>query len=338
MTALIVPSFTKPQLLMDFLIECYDAGGSVSLLAINGLFHLISIKNLDYPNFYPKLYALLNADLFHVRYRSRFFRLLERFLESTHLPSALIASFIKRMARLCLNAPPGAIVTVVPFIYNLFKKHRACTYMIHRVGSAEEREDWRQNGYPGDPFDPEELDPMNTGAIDSCIWEIHTLMNHWHPNVATLCRIISEQFTKQHYSMEDFLDHSYGSVCSTLATYVSRALTDYRCRSLTPKQTRRSGNRPSLSMIYQRRFSSERRCRRLMARARLLNPRVMRCWTFGASNKYHVVFGALKSIFFFCLHTSSTNMHSSDIQTRFPHLVPKRPKESTTPSRTTTHI
>ena len=144
MTALIVPSFTKPQLLMDFLIECYDAGGSISLLAINGLFHLIQTKNLDYPNFYTKLYALLNADLFHVRYRSRFFRLLERFLESTHLPSALVASFIKRMARLCLNAPPGAIVTVVPFIYNLLKKHRACTYMIHRVASPEEREDWRK--------------------------------------------------------------------------------------------------------------------------------------------------------------------------------------------------
>ncbi|KAI5779314.1 CBF/Mak21 family-domain-containing protein [Geopyxis carbonaria] len=212
MTQRIVPSFTKPHLLMDFLTDSYNFGGSMSLLALNGLFQLISSKNLDYPNFYPKLYALLNRDLFHVRYRSRFFRLLDVFLGSTHLPAALIASFIKKMARLSLNAPPGAIVIVVPFMYNLFKKHRACTYMMHRVPSAGDLDEWRKNGYPDDPFDENEEDPLQTGAIDSCIWEIEMLMTHWHPNVATLCRIIKEQFTKEQYNLEDFLDHTYGSM------------------------------------------------------------------------------------------------------------------------------
>jgi U3 small nucleolar RNA-associated protein 19 len=208
----IVPSFTKPQLLMDFLIGCYDHGGTTSLLALNGLFHLISTKNLDYPNFFTKLYALLDRNLFHVKYRSRFFRLLDTFLASTHLPAALVASFIKRMSRLCLNAPPAAIVVVVPFVYNLFKRHRAATYMMHRIPvDAEEAAEWAESGYQ-DPFDPEETDPLQTGAIESCVWELETLMSHWHPNVATLCRIIKEQFTKERYNMEDFLDHSYGSV------------------------------------------------------------------------------------------------------------------------------
>jgi U3 small nucleolar RNA-associated protein 19 len=208
----IVPSFTKPQLLMDFFIACYDHGGTISLLALNGLFHLMTTKNLDYPNFFPKLYALLDRDIFHLRYRSRFFRLLDTFLASTHLPAALVASFIKRMSRLCLTAPPGAIVAVVPFVYNLFKRHRATTYMMHRPAvDEEEREEWQREGYR-DPFDEKETDPLQTRAIESCVWELETLMSHWHPNVATLARIIKEQFTKERYQMEDFLDHNYGSV------------------------------------------------------------------------------------------------------------------------------
>ncbi len=38
------------------------------------------------------------------------------------------------------------------------------------------------------------------------------LQSHYHPNVATIAKIISEQFTKQAYNLEDFLDHSYGSM------------------------------------------------------------------------------------------------------------------------------
>jgi U3 small nucleolar RNA-associated protein 19 len=63
-----------------------------------------------------------------------------------------------------------------------------------------------------DPFLPDELDPMETHAIDSCLWEIVQLQTHYHPNVATIAKIISEQFTKQYYNTEDFLDHSYQSL------------------------------------------------------------------------------------------------------------------------------
>ena len=55
-------------------------------------------------------------------------------------------------------------------------------------------------------------DPQRTCAIDSSLWELETLQSHYHPNVASLARIISEQFTKEQYNIEDFLDHSYGSV------------------------------------------------------------------------------------------------------------------------------
>ncbi|KAF8476865.1 CBF/Mak21 family-domain-containing protein [Kalaharituber pfeilii] len=205
----IVPFFSQPQLLMDFLTDCYNAGGAMSLLALNGLFELIKTKNLDYPNFYEKLYALFDRDLMHVKYRSRFFRLLDIFLASTHIPAILVASFIKRMSRLCLSAPPSTIVIVVPFIYNLLRRHPTCAFMLHR--EHYDRDEIRKTGMD-DPFDNENPDPMKTRALESSLWEIEMLQSHYHPSVATIARIISEQFTKNQYALEDFLDHSYTSM------------------------------------------------------------------------------------------------------------------------------
>ncbi|KAJ9137949.1 Nucleolar complex protein [Pleurostoma richardsiae] len=208
----IAPWFVKPELLMDFLTDCYNTGGTISLLALSGVFYLMQERNLDYPAFYDKLYSLLDADILHSKHRSRFFRLLDTFLESSHLPAALVASFIKRLARLSLNAPPGAIVTIVPWTYNLFKRHPQCTFMIHRVPRTQEEKDRLASEGMEDPFLEDEEDPMETRAIDSCLWEIVQLQSHYHPNVATIAKVMSEQFTKQFYKFEDFLDHSYGSL------------------------------------------------------------------------------------------------------------------------------
>ena len=207
----IAPWFLKVEMLMDFLTDCFNFGGSTSLMALSGLFYLIQHKNLDYPQFYLKLYSLLDANILHSKHRSRFFRLLDKFLASTHLPAALVASFIKRLSRLTLHAPPSSIVVVVPWIYNLLKSHPYCTFMIHRNGDVEQDEDgW------GDPFRMDEPDPMRTDALESSLWEIQTLQSHYHPNVATIAKIISEQFTKQSYNLEDFLDHSYGTVSDNI--------------------------------------------------------------------------------------------------------------------------
>lgn len=215
----IEPWFNRPELLMDFLTDSYNGGGATSLLALSGLFYLIQEKNLDYPQFYPKLYSLLDAELLHSKHRSRFFRLLNTFLTSTHLPATLVASFIKRLSRLSLNAPPAAIVAIVPFIYNLFKNHPTCTFMLHRAIREKELQAEIEAEGMEDPFDPEEPDPDRTGALDSCLWEIETLQSHYHPNVASIARIISEQFTKHSYNLEDFLDYTYqGMVQAELGT------------------------------------------------------------------------------------------------------------------------
>ncbi|KAJ5765715.1 hypothetical protein N7520_005274 [Penicillium odoratum] len=215
----IVPWFKNPHMLMDFLTRSYDTGGATSLLALSGLFYLIQETNLDYPDFYPKLYSLLDEDLLHSKHRSKFFRLLNTFLSSTHLPATLMASFIKKLARLALNAPPSAIVVIVPFMYNVFKSHPATTFMMHRVITDKKREAKIEEVGMDDPFNPTERDPTRTRAIESSLWEIVTLQSHYHPNVASIARIISEQFTKQNYNLEDFLDHTYqGMVTQELGT------------------------------------------------------------------------------------------------------------------------
>jgi U3 small nucleolar RNA-associated protein 19 len=217
MTHHVLPWFvTKVETLTDFLTDSFNAGGSTALLALSGIFYLITKKNIDYPDFYTKLYSLLDEDVLHSKHRSRFFRLLDSCMASTHLPAAMVASFIKRFARLSLQAPPGAIVWIVPWTYNMLKSHPTCSFMLHRAyhpahAIYAQNPDYEASGMD-DLFNPTEADPMLTRAIESSLWELETLSTHYHPNVATLAKIIGEQFTKREYQLEDFLDHSYASL------------------------------------------------------------------------------------------------------------------------------
>jgi U3 small nucleolar RNA-associated protein 19 len=94
----------------------------------------------------------------------------------------------------------------------MFKRHPACTFMMHReVRDPTLKEQLEEQGMQ-DPFDMNEPDPMESEAIESSVWELEALQNHYHPNVATLAKIISEQFTKRSYNLEDFLDHSYSAL------------------------------------------------------------------------------------------------------------------------------
>ncbi|KAI0229333.1 Maturation and nuclear export of 40S ribosomal subunits interacting protein, partial [Massospora cicadina] len=206
----ILPHMLNPVALLDFLTHCYDRGGVISLLALNGLFTLIHKHNMDYPHFYTKLYQRFTRDLLHVKYRSRFFRLAEMFLSSTHLPGKLVAAFAKRMARLALHGPPGAIVFVLPFIYNLLRAHPTCMVLIHRTGDIKAGE--------ADPYDFTEVDPIKSNALESSLWEVESLTRHYSSNVSSLAKIFSDQFTKPSYQLEDFLDHNFHSMISAELT------------------------------------------------------------------------------------------------------------------------
>lgn len=206
----IIPYMSQPQGLMDFLTDAYSLQDDliIPILSLNSLYELMKSYNLEYPDFYSKLYSLLRPELFYTRYRSRFFRLCDLFLSSTHLSANLVASFIKKLARLAMTSSASGVVIIIPFIYNLLKRHPTCMIMLHNTDESQ----------VGDPFDNLETDPLNTQAIKSSLWELETLMSHYHPNIATLAKIFGEPFRKPNYNMEDFLDWSYQSLLETEKT------------------------------------------------------------------------------------------------------------------------
>ncbi|KAM0748140.1 CBF-domain-containing protein [Meredithblackwellia eburnea MCA 4105] len=217
----VLPHFVEARRLGDWLSDCTTAGGTIAILALNGLFTLMTKHNFEFPDFYTRLYGLLDREVLHVRYRPRFFRLLEIFMSSSHLPAAIVASFIKRLARLSLAAPPPAIVTVVPFVYNLLKKHTKCLGMIHRPPAGVKKGEVNvEVQLACDPFKSAETDPLQTLALDSSLWELSTLRNHYLSSVSGLAKVFAEVLSKERYEMEDFLDHSYGTMIQTELTRV----------------------------------------------------------------------------------------------------------------------
>ncbi|KAH9857744.1 CBF/Mak21 family-domain-containing protein [Lenzites betulinus] len=203
----VIPHLTRPILIMDWVSQSVDHGGTVGLLALNALFTLMKEYNLDYPSFYTRLYSFLDRDVLHLKHRARFFRLTELFLSSTHLPATLVASFVKRLSRLSLNAPPAAVVMLIPFTYNMLRRHPALMSMIHRT---EE-----ESGASSDGFEAQEENPTQTEALESSLWELYSQRSHYHAGVSTLTKILEEAFTREGYGMEDFLDHTYGTLLDT---------------------------------------------------------------------------------------------------------------------------
>ncbi|XP_046870824.1 nucleolar complex protein 4 homolog [Hypomesus transpacificus] len=196
----ILPHMSQPTLLIDFLTAAYDVGGAISLLALNGLFVLIHQHNLDYPDFYKKLYNLLDPSIFHVKYRARFFHLTNLFLSSSHLPVYLVAAFAKRLARLALTAPPTALLMLLPFICNLIRRHPACRVLIHRPSAVDVACD--------DPYLMEEEDPAQCHALDSSLWEFQTLQKHYHPDVAKAAMAINKPLGDKEDDISDLLELS----------------------------------------------------------------------------------------------------------------------------------
>ncbi|XP_062867285.1 nucleolar complex protein 4 homolog [Trichomycterus rosablanca] len=196
----IMPHMSDPTLMIDFLTAAYDVGGAVSLLALNGLFVLIHKHNLDYPDFYTKLYNLLDPSVFHVKYRARFFHLANIFLSSSHLPVYLVAAFIKRLSRLALTAPPTALLIVLPFICNLIRRHPSCRVLIHRPSAANE--------LCHDPYVMEEKDPAQCHALKSSLWEMKTLQKHYHPDVSKAAKAINQPLPEPEEDISELLELS----------------------------------------------------------------------------------------------------------------------------------
>lgn len=200
----IIPHVANPLRFSDFFMQAYGHTGIIPLLALEGLFVLMTEHGLEYPFFYTSLYTLVRPNVFFVKYRVRFFELLTKCLSRNEmLPAHLIAAFVKRLVRSALGAPPPGILFCLALISNLLRKHPECAALIHR-GNGEPMQD---------PFNPHTDDPTQTRALESSLWELSALSQHYYPAVVTMAKSIGTEDTKTpFYNMDDFLRHTYKSL------------------------------------------------------------------------------------------------------------------------------
>eukprot|EP00727_Mastigamoeba_balamuthi_P002074 m51a1_g11864 hypothetical protein (498) ;mRNA; f:518955-520672 len=205
----VLPMASQPLQLIEFVNSAYNMGGILSVLALKALFSVMIKHNIDVPQFYTQLYALYSREMMASQHRDTLFVLTEKFLSGNYVPAATVASFAKRMARLSLSAPPAASLVVIPLVFNLLRMHKNARVLLEKERLSAFEKDTK------DSFLPDETDPLKTDALNSCLWELGLLCNHFAPMVAKMARIFTNvDFEKSPYQIEDFTGLSYHAMIS----------------------------------------------------------------------------------------------------------------------------
>ncbi|PUZ48623.1 hypothetical protein GQ55_7G259800 [Panicum hallii var. hallii] len=216
----VIPSMSNPAILCDFLTRSYDIGGVISVMALSGLFILMTQHGLEYPKFYEKLYALLTPAVFMAKHRSAFLQLLDTCLKSSYLPAYLAAAFAKRLSRLALSVPPAGALIIIALIHNLLRRHPSVNFLVHWEVDENDSNAKEEASQPkkigADPFNNDEADPAKSGAMRSSLWEIDTLRHHYTPAVSRFVASLEEDLTVRAKTTEmkitDFSSGSYATV------------------------------------------------------------------------------------------------------------------------------
>eukprot|EP00466_Bigelowiella_natans_P020572 jgi/Bigna1/87818/estExt_fgenesh1_pg.C_240176 len=235
----ILPRIEQPILMFDFLKDSYDIGGFVSLLALEGyclmrsnkMLIMVKKHNLDYPDFFPKLYQLLTIKNLQSSACDRFFSLLPLFLKSFKLPAYMVAAFAKRLCRISLKAEVPICIFSLALVFNLLKRHPQCQELVHRVPKEEGiLAVVRRKPFGPDPYQESNPDMATCKAIDSCLWEIKTLKNHYSPKACStesfdsICDLIialvvalvrnftDENAPKYEIDMEPYIKENFNSL------------------------------------------------------------------------------------------------------------------------------
>ncbi|CAN6236047.1 unnamed protein product [Urochloa humidicola] len=216
----VIPSMSNPAILCDFLTRSYDIGGVISVMALSGLFILMTQHGLEYPKFYEKLYALLTPAVFMAKHRSVFLQLLDTCLKSSYLSAYLAAAFAKRLSRLSLSVPPAGALIIIALIHNLLRRHPSINFLVHWEVDETDRNAREEASRPkkigADPFNNDEADPAKSGAMRSSLWEIDTLRHHYSPavsrNVASLEEDLTVRAKTTEMKITDFSSGSYTTV------------------------------------------------------------------------------------------------------------------------------
>ena len=214
----IIPFVDQPFLLLDFLCNSYKMGGITSVLSLKSLFILIKDYNLDYPMFYHQLYQLLDENILHTKYREVLFDQMELFLSSSHIPAYMVAAFLKRLSRLSLSAPTAALMWIIPFVYNLIKRHPACSVLLHREMKANSNEEIRHESQKENIKELGNLKSVDCydwnesiekcGALESSLWELVAIKEHFYFKMSLRIKIIVEKTNKSCYKLEEYVSCS----------------------------------------------------------------------------------------------------------------------------------
>lgn len=221
----VMPHMANPLLLSDFFGASVSRGGMDGMLALNGLFILMTEHGLEYPTFVKELYGLLTENAFHSSHRKRFFDLLATFLKSSLISGHNAAAFAKALGRLSLRAPPSGCLISTCLIHNLARRHPSCSLLLHRrrLPSSAPAD--------SDPYDPTQSDPSLSRGIESSLWEATALRNHYCPEVARFASILERKPTRSGTSdlpVPRITSRSYGSLISEyLAKRVKSAPTSF---------------------------------------------------------------------------------------------------------------
>ncbi|TMW99334.1 hypothetical protein EJD97_002729 [Solanum chilense] len=233
----VIPYLSNPLMLCDFLTRSYDIGGVVSVMALSSLFVLMTQHSLEYPNFYEKLYALLEPSIFMAKHRAKFFQLLDSCLKSPLLPAYLAAAFCKKLSRLSLAVPPSGALVIIALIHNLLRRHPSINCLVHQEDGNETTKDMigAENGAADDsteasspsremssvkpsidPFDDKQTDPLKANAMRSSLWEVDTLRHHYCPPVSRFVLSLENDLTVRakttEVSVKDFSSGSYATI------------------------------------------------------------------------------------------------------------------------------
>ncbi|AQK45321.1 Nucleolar complex protein 4 [Zea mays] len=225
----VIPSMSNPSILCDFLTRSYDIGGVISVMALSGLFILMTQHGLEYPKFYEKLYALLTPAVFMAKHRSVFLQLLDTCLKSSYLPAYLAAAFAKRLSRLALSVPPAGALIIIALIHNLLRRHPSVNFLVHwevdESDSNATREASQSKKIGSDPFNQNDADPAKSGAMRSSLWEIDTLRHHYSSAVSRFVVSLEEDLTVRAKTTEmKITDFSSGSYATVFRDEVRRRL------------------------------------------------------------------------------------------------------------------
>ncbi|EFO88233.1 hypothetical protein CRE_07761 [Caenorhabditis remanei] len=183
----VISNLKTPFKSADFFFKMFDKSDYHGILSLGAIFRLISQHNFEYPKFYDKVYSLTNPALLYMSQKESILTLLDSFLSSTHIPTYIVASFLKRLSRCLLLAPIDAQEPILGLIRNLVIRHPNCSELVHRKLPLTLYDD---------PYDNEETDLHKTRALESSLWEMKLLQCHWNQSVRKRAHFVDKTLQK----------------------------------------------------------------------------------------------------------------------------------------------